>query len=826
MKAIAQHRETRRHWANFRLWLCVTLTSLVIVVSTPATAALELGSARLETLPNGLTVILLEDRNLPVASVQMLYRVGARNESTGLTGLAHFLEHMAFRSSENFPGTGLVSSIYARGGEWHGYTWTDETTYFATVPAEHLDLLLRIEADRMQRLTISPDVIEAERGAVLAEMHMYENYPTSMLIDALMFTSFLAHPYRNNTIGWESDIAALRHADVVQFYEQHYHPANAVLAVVGDFDGESVLRRIEALFAGFAAQPATPLPHTIEPLQAGERRVRIAGPGNERRFMIGYRAPSVNNPDFAAFLVLQELLGTGSGVSFLQNDWGTPVGPNSLLAGSAGDLTTWFPPSAQDYIFVIGGTAADGVAEPDVENSIEENVRFTRQHDVAKTALAEASARVLDELVFDVTTTEDAAHQLAYFAGMGALDTLLTLPQQVVAITPADVRRVAQKYLQPKYRTVAWYVPGNAGRASQAAQQSGDGQPQITHRQPTPPDRSPLPPPVVRRLSGGISLLVQESDLSSSFHMKIVLPYTALDGASGGDPVAAHSALNYSGRPLQLEAILDRAANELSLLRWPGNVADEPSSDPETRLAQLLGGYMATSTPPADDAPKPAVIVLSGDIDAQTAHAALDKRFGRLAPANAQRVVAATIQPGSSETARLGVPTAQAQLAYIASAPGPREPAYAAFRILLYVLSHGYEGRLGKEAISNRGLAYYIDSRYRSDGQNGWITLAAGVDPGKIEPLEALLRAELARLADEPPTIAEIEEAKTHFIGRKRSAAQSNEEIAEAMATEWLWFGDLDTSKSLERRLAGVSRDDVVAVVPAFTAGRLLLVRE
>ena len=219
---------------------------LIGILSAPtASAALDLGAATVERLGNGMTVILLEDRNFPVVSVQMVYKVGARNETVGLTGLAHFVEHIAFRGSDNFPGTGLVSNIYARGGEWHGYTWTDLTTYFATVPATELDLLLRIEADRMSRLEFSRDVVEVERGAVLAEMHMYEDESSSMLIDALMFVSFLAHPYRNNTIGFESDIDNVTFEDVRDFYERHYHPGNAVLAVVGDFDPAVTLSRIE-----------------------------------------------------------------------------------------------------------------------------------------------------------------------------------------------------------------------------------------------------------------------------------------------------------------------------------------------------------------------------------------------------------------------------------------------------------------------------------------------------------------------------------------------------------------------------------------------------
>ncbi len=233
-----------------RAWL---LFAALFAAGT-AQAGLDLRNATVAELGNGMVVILLEDRNFPVASVQMLYRVGARNETAGETGLAHFLEHMAFRASENFPDTALVSSIYASGGEWHGYTWLDQTTYFATVPKEQLDLLLQIEADRMRRLELAAADMDAERGAVLAEMHMYENSPTSMLLDAVMFAAFQAHPYRNNTIGWESDIENLPHAAVVDFYEQHYHPANAVLAVVGDFDSEAVLARIDELFGCVPAQ--------------------------------------------------------------------------------------------------------------------------------------------------------------------------------------------------------------------------------------------------------------------------------------------------------------------------------------------------------------------------------------------------------------------------------------------------------------------------------------------------------------------------------------------------------------------------------------------
>ena len=247
----------------------VLLLLLACVWPGLALARLDLAAATVERLDNGLTVIVLEEPAFPLVSVQMLYRVGAKHEPLGATGLAHFLEHMAFRSSENFPDTQLVSSIYAAGGEWHGYTWLDQTTYFATAPREELDLLLRIEADRMARLLIPAGDVTAEIGAVLAEMHGYENDPATVLQDNVLYVSFLAHPYRNNTIGWESDISGIRHDEVVEFYRRHYQPGNAVLAVVGDVRKEEVMQRVRRLFGVLEGRPPTPNPRMTDPRATG-----------------------------------------------------------------------------------------------------------------------------------------------------------------------------------------------------------------------------------------------------------------------------------------------------------------------------------------------------------------------------------------------------------------------------------------------------------------------------------------------------------------------------------------------------------------------------
>ncbi len=270
-----------RVWTVRRLSGAIGWMTVFALVTFPL-GAFDLGRAQRFTLDNGLTVIVLEVPAAPAVSVQMLYRVGARNEEVGQTGLTHFLEHMAFRASAHFPDTDLVSSIYAVGGEWHGYTWLDQTTYFETLPAEHLDLALKIEADRMNWLQIPAADVEAERGAVLAEMHGYENDPATVLHDAVLAVSFLQHPYRNNTIGWESDVENISHDELVEFYRRAYSPANAVLAVVGPVSAAGVLEQVRGLFGALPGGERTLPPPTVEPPQQGVRRIELLGPTSRK----------------------------------------------------------------------------------------------------------------------------------------------------------------------------------------------------------------------------------------------------------------------------------------------------------------------------------------------------------------------------------------------------------------------------------------------------------------------------------------------------------------------------------------------------------------
>ncbi len=825
---------------------------LLLLFPLPASAYLDLAAARLERLDNGLTLIVLEDHTLPVVSVQMLYRVGARNETAGATGLAHFLEHMAFRSAQNFPDTQLVSSIYAVGGEWHGYTWLDQTTYFATAPRQQLDLLLRIESDRMARLDIPEADVLAERGAVLAEMHGYENDPMSVLQDNVLYLVFLAHPYRNNTIGWESDVAQMGHAGLVNFYRQHYQPGNAVLAVVGDVQTDQVNQQVRHYFGRIPGRNATPAPHTIEPEQNGERRINLRGGLERKYFKVAYRAPAANHPDYAAFLLTQELLAGGSGVSFLQNDWGTPVRADAALAGISEDLTTWFPPSAQGYVFIISGTAPVGASESGIENAIEAGIVDLRRRLEANAspmaaALEQAKQRVLRALVFDIQTTEDAAHQLAFFTGLDALDILTGLPQTIEQVSAEDIVRVVGRYLQSTKRTIGWYTPADDS-TEQVVESSLAGaakaQPQRAATEVTvdmhtdhgqtaaatvvPAGHEAVAPPVVTRLGNGTPVIVQRSTLSATVSLKVLTPAAAFPPAvptHPDQPIRGVTSLDFAVLPEELGEAIGQARTALKSTAPMLSATEPDPADPAAVLERYLQEVLGLNAGHTESTGAPLLLLVSGDIDPGRVLQQLETGFGDLRPATLKVPDAAEVRRSMAIESTLTHAVAQEQLGYVVLAPGPAETDAAAWQMALYILSHGYEGRLGKAAIGRQGLIYYIDSAYRSDGRNGWITLSMGVDEDKLPAMKDLLHQELRRLVREPPSQQEIDEARQHLLGRQISVAQSNPELTDNLARQWFWYGHLVDYKELEQRLAAVRRRDLIALLPAFTGGSTIAIR-
>ena len=786
------------------------------LAAAPSFAKLDLSKADISHLPNGLAVIILEDHSFPVVSVQALYMSGARDEIAGKTGLAHFLEHLAFRASRNFPNAAATEAIYDAGGEWHGYTWIDQTTYFATMPKDGLDLLLRIEADRMSRVTIDPAAIAAEKGAVITEMHGYENDPASVLLDAVTATAFLAHPYRNNTIGFESDVEALTIDDAQAFYGRHYVPANAILAIVGDVDASAAKALVARHFQGLPARPAPQHRLTAEPPQKGERQTLLSGDIHRQYFIFAYPAPAASNSDVPAFLILQQLLSGGSGYNFRQNDWGTPAEISSLLHGVTGDVATWFTPSADRYIFTIQGSLDPGADRAATAGEVGRRLELLRRNPPSAEQLNAAKLAVLQQLEADVETTEDAAHQLAYMSGIGAYDMLIHLPARVQAVSADDVRRVASAFLDPSLRTVGWYVPGKAPNpnglgASAAAppplQQAGSVS-----------DGGAAPPPTLRSLSGGLPVIIQPSPLANELNMKLVMT-APIEGEGAPSDLAGLGIIERSGRPDEIADLANKiriaASHQVAAIEAGG-------TDPDAMLEGMIAKAMQLGRPATA---APLVLVVSGAVEPDRAMAALDRPFSGVSPAKMPLLLPFSAQKRLNETTlETEGSFAQGTIGYVVPAPPPAGREGLAWRMLLYILTHNYSGRLGRSAIADQGLTYFIDSSYRTNGRNSWICIKSGVDLAKADAFVAELRRQLALLASHPPTDAEIDAARRHLIGRGISAAQSNDELADRLVRQFVESGGIRSQAELEAALGKVTRSDISEAISAFSRGTILRV--
>ena len=283
--------------------------------STLATLVAEEAGIQEYQLANGLKVLLVENHSAPVVTVQVVYRVGSRNEAVGYTGATHFLEHMLFRGTPNFnksKGTLIAQVLNKIGANFNATTWLDRTTYYETVPSDQLELALQIESERMQHAWIRDKDRQAEMTVVRNELERDENEPDSIMWKHLFAHAFVAHPYHHPTIGWHSDVEGMPTSRLRQFYKEFYYPNNATLILVGNFETPDALKLVNGYFGPIPAS-SKPIPqmYTQEFPQQGQRRFEIRRPGQLGIIQMAWHVPPVEHADSHALDILQDILSEG-----------------------------------------------------------------------------------------------------------------------------------------------------------------------------------------------------------------------------------------------------------------------------------------------------------------------------------------------------------------------------------------------------------------------------------------------------------------------------------------------------------------------------------
>jgi zinc protease len=417
------------------------------------------------TLDNGLQVLLKESRHAPVTTFWVWYRVGSRNELPGITGIAHWAEHMLFKGSEVFPKGAIDTQIARNGGVMNGLTWLDFTTFFETLPADRIDLGLRIEADRMANALFDPEEVALERTVIISERQGAENQPTFLLSEEVVGTAFRVHPYHHDTIGDMCDLETITHADLWRHYQTYYGPNNAIAVAVGDFDAPQMLARIEALFGPLPARSDPPPLHRPEPPQRGERRVNLEGPGFTAYLQAAYRAPAATDPDFFPLAILSTILTGASGMNLFA---APPPNRSSriykalvdtgLAAGISGSLSPLLDP----YLYSITATVRAGQTLDRVEEALDAEMERILDEPISQEELNTAIKQSKAQFAYSSESVTNQGFWLGYSSVVADTAWFESFPDRLAAVTVEDVSRVANTYLPRRNRTVGQYVPAES----------------------------------------------------------------------------------------------------------------------------------------------------------------------------------------------------------------------------------------------------------------------------------------------------------------------------------------------------------------------------
>ena len=422
-------------------------------------------------LDNGLKVLVQEVHTAPLASVWCWYKVGSKDEVTGLTGVSHWVEHMNFKGTTNIPRDQVKGIIEKFGGSWNGYTWIDQTTYMETASTAGLDRMLFIEAERMANCLYDPDDCESERTVIISELQGSENDPDTLLEQEVIAAAYKLHPYRHPTIGWLSDLRTMSRDDLYQYYRRNYIPNNATVVVVGDVETDDVLRRVEKQFGGIPAGGAPRRVNVVEPEQLGERRVAVSREGTTAYLKLAYHAPAVGDADFFPMLVLDAILTGAKGIN-LWSSFRTPPPQRSArlyralverrLASSVG---AGLLPTEHPFLYLVSATAMEGVGLQDVEAAATEALNDVSSHGISERELTKAKNQLRARLVFENDSVTNIGHQLGYFETVADLDLYHDAPGRIAGVTMSDVNQVARKYLRSDRRTVGWFTPSGGDAA-------------------------------------------------------------------------------------------------------------------------------------------------------------------------------------------------------------------------------------------------------------------------------------------------------------------------------------------------------------------------
>ncbi len=414
-------------------------------------------------LSNGLTVHLKEIHTAPIISSWVWYKVGSRNEVPGKTGISHWVEHMQFKGTEKFPSGYLDREISKVGGILNAMTYLDWTTFYMTLPAHAFDISLAVEADRMENSRFDPEEVERERMVVISEREGNENEPRFLLSEAVQDAAFSEHSYKHEVIGVKDDLLNLSVEDLKNHYQNYYQPGNAVLAIAGDFNTDTMLEKVGVHFNSVQPHKGEIAEIPQEPPLEGEKRVKVTGPGETSYVQIAYRAPNASNQDFFSLTVLDSLL-TGPSSLNMFGSGGTSNKTSRLYRALVeeeisvschGSLQATRDP----YLYQIYLTVHPQHTPDELLAAVDREIYRLLETSISQEEIDRAIKQARALFAYSSENISNQAFWLGYTEMFDSYDWFENYVDHLSQITPEIALETAHSYLKPENRVVGFYTP-------------------------------------------------------------------------------------------------------------------------------------------------------------------------------------------------------------------------------------------------------------------------------------------------------------------------------------------------------------------------------
>lgn len=431
--------------------LACMMVAMIMLTVSPATDAVAAPKATKFQLANGMDVVVIPDTRAPVVTHMVWYRVGAADEPPRASGIAHFLEHLMFKSTKKLAG-GEFSKIIARlGGQDNAFTSHDVTAYFQRIEKSQLPTVMAMEADRMANLLLTEKEVLTERDVILEERRSrIENSPSSIFQEQMDAALYYSHPYGTPVIGWQHEIEALSRKDALSFYEKFYAPNNAILVVSGDVTADKVRELATETYGKVPANKdvSTRASRTVEPPHRAARRVEVKDPRAGQPFVVrSYIAPSylTAKPGEAEALdVLMKILASGSTSRLYKK-----LVVEEKIASSAGG---WYSGSGLDSGKIsFQAVTSDKTNFPKIEAVFDELIADISANGVSEGELERAKNSYMAEYVYDNDNQSTLARRYGWGLALGqSLDDIESWPQRIEKVTADDIKKVVAYFDERK----------------------------------------------------------------------------------------------------------------------------------------------------------------------------------------------------------------------------------------------------------------------------------------------------------------------------------------------------------------------------------------